>query len=345
MIPWTTNSKKLWLGLDIGSAAIKAVALDLTPRGARLAALDQEPVPPTASATASADAPAEAAAGSRENATSCVAAPLRRLLDRMQIAPHRIARLATAIGGPHVAVSEFEMPPMPKRELRRALPWEARKYLPDEERVFDYEVQPPQDNSERVRVLLASVPHAVIQQHRETLREAGLVPERIEARPIALSLACRGQCPELAPTSRLVLDIGYSGTTIVIGEEGGAFFCRFLEIGLGSSNLVPAGVETEAEAATSTLLLEAANGAGGLLEELGLETRRSIAFFGNQNKGSSIEQVVLTGGGAMHPELVTAVESLLQLPVRRFAYKGNSAVPCIEPTHAVSYGLAMRLGQ
>lgn len=347
MMPWTTHTKKIWLGLDLGSAAVKAVALDLTARGPRLAALDQEPIAAGCGATPAAAAPDAAAAA--DGGTGAAVPALQRLLDRMQIVPQRVARLATAIGGPHVTVSEFDMPRMPQRELRRALPWEARKYLPDEERVFDYEVQPPRPDSDRVRVLLASVPPAEMQQHRNLLQAVGLVPERIEAQPIALSLACHGQNGDIAPASRLVLDIGHAGTTLVIGEECGPFFCRFLEIGLGAAALVPAGVaddtDTEAGGPTSALLCEAASGGGGLLEELVLETQRSIAFFTHQNPGAHIQQVVVTGGGAMHADLVRVLGEQLELPVQRFGYKGNNAVPSIEPTHAVSYGLAVRLGR
>jgi len=51
----------------------------------------------------------------------------------------------------------------------------------------------------------------------------------------------------------------------------------------------------------------------------------------------------LAGGGATSEPLISALGAVLGVPVTTFGYRGNRAVPIIEPTHAVAYGLAIRV--
>jgi len=89
---------------------------------------------------------------------------------------------------------------------------------------------------------------------------------------------------------------------------------------------------------------EARQGEGPLLEELVLEVRRSMAFFGSHYNSNNIERLILTGGGAAHEPLVHSLGTQLGIPATPFAYRGNQAVPRIEAPFAVAYGLAVRLG-
>ena len=333
-----TRSDQVMLGLDIGTASVKAVTLVSSPKGARLAGADQEPIPPHDEDTLIQDA------------KPSIVAAIKRLLDRMQLEPRQVARLASSVGGANVTVGEFEMPRMKPRDLHKAIPWEARKHLPDDARVFDYEML--EDNGvDKVRILLASVPEGQLEHHMELLCTADLQPGRVEATPIALSLACSRLRRGAASDACVVLDIGRTGTTLVIGEERGPFFSRFLDIGLGSraQALVTAGGDAHEEAATApggeaALVEEARRGEGPLLEELVLEVRRSMAFFGSHYNANSIERLILTGGGATQAPLMQTIGAQLGIPVTPFVYRGNQRVPLVEAPYAVAYGLAVRLG-
>jgi type IV pilus assembly protein PilM len=332
------RSDQVLLGLDIGSGSVKVVALTWGPKGARLAAADQEAIP-----LHDEDSPLL-------DSKPSTAAAIRRLLERMQIEPRHVARLASSVGGANVTVGEFEMPRMKPRDLHKAIPWEARKHLPDDARVFDYEML-DDTAADTVRILLASLPQEQLEHHMDLLRAVDLQPERIEATPIALSLACSRLRRSAASDACVVLDIGRSGTTLVIGEESGPFFSRYLDIGLGSraQALVTAGGEPHDESPTppggeAALVEEARRGEGPLLEELVLEVRRSMAFFGSHYNSSSIERLFVTGGGATHAPLVQTIGSQLGIPVTPFVYRGNQKVPLVEAPYAVAYGLAVRLG-
>lgn len=332
------RSDQVMVGLDIGTASVKAVALLWGRKGARLAAVDQEAIPPH-----------DEDALIQDSKPSTVAA-IKRLLERMQIEPRQVARLASSVGGANVTAGEFEMPRMKPRDLHKAIPWEARKHLPDDARVFDYEML--EDNGvDKVRILLASVPEGQLAHHMEVLRTADLQPERVEATPIALSLACSRLRRGAASDACVLLDIGRSGSTLVIGEESGPFFSRYLDIGLGSraQALVTAGGDGREEIPTTpggeaALVEEARRGEGPLLEELVLEVRRSMAFFGSHYNANSIERLIVTGGGATQAPLVQTIGTQLGIPVTPFIYRGNHKVPLVEAPYAVAYGLAVRLG-
>jgi len=326
------HAPRYLLGLEVGGSALKAIALCIGAKRPQLAAAASEPSPP-------------------EDASDEVwVATLQRLLDRCGIAARDVARLATAVSGPRVSLTTFEMPRLVPRELRRALPWEARKHLPDEDRVCDYTVLADTPDATIHRVLLASIPRADFERHLGILRAAGLEPEHVEPAALSLTRACRRLRGDIPAAACLVLDVGHRGTTLVLGDEHGEFFARFLEVGLAlrTPALVPAGdVEDDGDATAlepdlPQLVADAQSGGGEQLDELVLETRRSVAFFASQRAVPAVGQLVLAGGGATSDALVSALGTALGVPVTTFGYRGNRAVPQIEPTHAVAYGLAIR---
>jgi type IV pilus assembly protein PilM len=320
----TPRDGKFLLGLDVGRAAIKAVALARTAHGPCLAAAGEIPV--------AAPAGGDAGNGGSSGAAAATRDAIAQLLDRLGIAPPCVARVATALGGASVVVGEIEVPRMPARELRRALPWEVRKHVPDEEWVVDHEVLGPDAaDPGKVRVRYAGVDRTQLEARIALLRQVGLEAQHVEPAAASLARACHGLLADLPAETRLGLDIGQSGTTLVIGAEDGALLSRYLEIGLGT----PAGDEPE--------LVRQARLGGESLDELVLEVRRSIAFFASHHGGSRVARAVLAGGGAVYPPLAVALAARLDVPVRTFAYRGNHAVPRLEPPWAVAYGLAARL--
>jgi type IV pilus assembly protein PilM len=282
-------------------------------------------------------------------------AALQRLLDRCGIQAGDVARMATAVGGPRVVLTTFEMPRLTPRELRRALPWEARKHLPDDDRVCDYTLLEDAPDVAVHRVLLASIPRLDFERHLSLLRGAGLTPEHVEPAALSLARACRRLRGDVPATACLLLDIGHRGTTLVLGDERSEFFARFLEVGLAAqAPAVVAAGDFDADAGTGAgpgpgdaavpqLLADASSGGGEHFDELVLETRRSLAFFSSQRAAPPVARVILAGGGAMSERLCAAVGDALGVPLIPFGYKGNRAVPVVEGTHAVAYGLAIRM--
>ena len=91
----------------------------------------------------------------------------------------------------------------------------------------------------------------------------------------------------------------------------------------------------------------------GLAGELGSEVRRTIEYFQVQNKGSVVNKVILTGGGAMLAGLPDMLSAKIGLPV--MPHDLGTVVdihPSIDYTYfnslsgqlAVAVGLALRGG-
>jgi Tfp pilus assembly PilM family ATPase len=140
------------------------------------------------------------------------------------------------------------------------------------------------------RVLLASIPRADFERHLGILRAAGLEPEHVEPAALSLTRACRRLRGDIPAAACLVLDVGHRGTTLVLGDERGEFFARFLEVGLAlrTPALVTASEVENDGNATALGRPAAANRRCAVgrraIDELVLETRRSLAFFVSQRE-------------------------------------------------------------
>src|SRR5688500_10737263 len=103
------------VGLDIGSSAVKAVALKRGRGGWSLVAAGEAPLPEGSLQDGSAAEP------------TAVSAVVSQLLDSMKM---RRARVAAALSGHAVIVKRLSLPSMSQAELNEAIPWEAEQYIP-----------------------------------------------------------------------------------------------------------------------------------------------------------------------------------------------------------------------
>ena len=118
------------VGVDIGSSAVKAVALRKGRGGWSLLAAGESPLP----------------AGSVHEGTvaepAAVSEAVSQLLDSMRL---RRAKVASALSGHAIIVKRLSLPAMSDAELSDAIPWEAEQYIPFDlsEVQLDYQVVSP----------------------------------------------------------------------------------------------------------------------------------------------------------------------------------------------------------
>lgn len=290
------------LGVDIGTASIKAV--ELKKMGDRFAmrnygileTKDYLDHPNAAIQTSSLKLSEGDAAGT-----------LRLLLREMK--PKTNLAVATL---PSFAsfTTALDFPDLPREETEKAIRFQAAQYIPipmdqvslEWRKVGEYA---DKEGKKHQRILLTAAPNDVIKSYERVFKLAGLRLIALEHEAFAIA---RGLKSSLTDATALVLDIGAEATTIVIIGKGGVEYVgtadvsgiyltqalsRSLEISMSRSEELKrrrglAG--TGADSELSTILLP-------FLDVIIQETRRVKELYEAQF-GKKVEKIFCVGGGA-----------------------------------------------
>jgi len=249
-----------------------------------------------------ADFPSEGAGSWAEKAGIA----LRGLLADQGLKPRDLGRVLVAVSGPSVHLRQVEMPVLSETELRSSLRYEARQHLPLEnlgEAALDCQVIEgmAREEGSKQSVLMVGAPDSLVQSRIQVLNGAGIDPEVVDVAPLALLNALEGSDPEAMVPGRTVAiaDLGHSASTLVFNRRGGAVYSR------------------------SVAAIDNGNSGG---KELAQAFRETAQFYAQMNERRTIDQLYLTGGGALIEDLSVALADRLKLPVavldatRRLAY-------------------------
>ena len=167
---------------------------------------------------------------------------LKRLLKGLRLKGRRLGRVASAVGSNQLYLRQVALPALSPEDLRRALPYEARKHFPLDtlpDPLLDVQVlgekapaeaasAPPEgtgrESAEPTRqVLLAAVPRKQRDEVLKALDVAGIEPDRVDAEPLpalntVLDLEERGEEPVA------VAGLGAQGSFLAaVTREGGVY--------------------------------------------------------------------------------------------------------------------------
>ncbi|MFA6133710.1 MAG: pilus assembly protein PilM [Phycisphaerae bacterium] len=215
---WAKN-KRQPIALDIGADSIKMLQLDSTKQGPRVAAWGYKPLAKTAD-------PAQW----RQQVVAGVA-ELRRQ------GGFEGRKVVTALSCSELAIKSLRMPAMPEAEMRNALKWEAQERLGFEvaDDQFNFlsagEVRSGNDTCQEI--ILLAVEGKTIEAHTALLAEMKLTPVFIEAAPIVVYRVLGRSLPRKSddPGISVVVDVGYSGTRVVVGRGEQVVFIKSIELG------------------------------------------------------------------------------------------------------------------
>lgn len=268
-----------------------------------------------------------------------------------------------------VFTSVVEMPRMPEEELRQAIEFEAKKYvpLPLEEVALSWsliEDRPSKkitnegglssfaSENSKTKVLLTAVPTIIIDNYVKVLHEADLEPEALEIEALSLIRSLVGE--DLS--TMLLIDIGAKNSSINLVDNG------YLRL---SKNLTVGG-DTVTTSIAQSLSVNFAR-AEQFKKDFGLtsqgqqipqimrpildiiknEAMQLINLF--ESRGQQINRILLSGGGAKLPSLVDYFQILgkpvsLANPFSRVTFPPElkSVVEPLGLSLAAAIGLAMR---
>ncbi len=253
----------------------------------------------------------------------------------------------------------IEMPYLSEDELAKAIPFEARKYVPIplEEVVLDWSIIGVTGEGVRptVQVFLAAVPKDETVRYQSIMTGAGLNLKALELENSALIRALLGN--DLAPTA--IVNIGGRSTSIVIVSKGYERLSHNYEVGgfeITKSIARSLNVSLEkADELKKKLGMKAIDeniinkAMSSLIDMMAFETKKTLSSFEN-SKGEKVARVLLVGGVVNMPNFLNYFKQKLGQEV----FAGNAFARIIYPqglkaeigelasTFAVAAGLAMR---
>lgn len=348
------QSKNRYLGVDIGTSNLKIVELNRWKGGVNLATY-----------------------GAIDLADDVIRSDSPAVQEKIYKSLKRIVKESGAKGSAAIAslpgfsvfTTILNLPRMEEEELASAVKWESKRYIPFpiEEIILDWEVimpKSPQRNQkvealkpqEGIEVFLTAVPKNIVKRYGDIFKRADLELVGLEPEAMALARALVDARKEGA----MIVDIGATATEICIIEDG--FPKLNLSIDMGGNAL------TRVIAHSLQVSFERAEqfkkDFGVSREKMGGEIPRAIKpvidvivekirhclnLFYNRG-GSSVSQIILSGGSAKLPEFTSYLSLFLDNKIVVADPWSKIIIPQelkkildeLGPTFDVAVGLALR---
>ena len=267
--------------------------------------------------------------------------------------------------------TNFDLPPMTKEELPQAVRYEARQHvpLPLGEVTLDWQIiegdAVPEQKKTKLKILLVAVPNEVINQYKEIARLCDFQLQALEAEVFGLSRALISQ-EERRVVS--IIDIGAQSTTCSIidkralrisysfdmaGNELTDRIAKSLSVdytaaknfkekyGLREDSL-PHSLETPLPKSVRDILLPLVDVILGEVERIGRNYSASC--------GKEIQKFIIAGGEAVLPGMKEYFEERLSKEVEiANPFSGifyppilENTIKAIGPSYAIAVGMALR---
>lgn len=279
------------------------------------------------------------------------------------------SRVVSSLPNSVVFTSVIEMPKIPEDELKEAIEYEAKKYvpLPLEEIALSWSVIDQKagkitkdtnlgtfnkSDSTKSKILLTAVPTVVIDNYLKVFELAGLEPDALEIEALSLIRSLIGNESKII----LLVDIGAKNTSINLVDGGYLRLSKNLSVGGDTVTTSIAQSLNVNFARAEQFKKDFGLSAQGqqipqmmrpILDIIKNEAQQLIGIF--ESRGERIDKILLSGGGAKLPHLADYF-SILGKPVVQ-ANPWSKIIfspklkPIIEPQGlnlAVAVGLAMR---
>jgi len=345
------GKRKMVLGLDIGTSAVKFADLKDSGRGYHIENMGLTPLPPETIVD-----------GSLMDATTVVEA-IGELISHYKI---KKREAAVSISGHSVIVKKITLPKMTESELEENIAVEAERYISfdinDVNMDFQILSTPEKDMGEHMEVLLVAAKKDFVNDYITIVREAGLSPMIIDIDAFALQNVYELNYPLEIGDLVALCDIGASIMNLNIVRGGKSLFTRDISIG---GNLYTEEIQKELsvnfeEAEDLKLGGSSEKGSPHIIDKvfnkvssnIALEIAKSLDFFTATFPDEKVARLYLTGGCAKAHRLQEVVHERVNIPVAILNPFANIAVNprIVDPEYlkeisslmTVSVGLASR---
>lgn len=352
--------KKNYVGVDIGSSAVKMVECAAHGNRARLVTYGY------------AEAELNVMHASSMEDEKRAASVVKKIFEDAHISTKKTI---AALPNFSVFSSIISLPYMSKKELAQAVVWEAKKFvpLPIEDMVLDWrpldsgkpkEKEKKKEESEEEdvskqeyqRILITAAPKDLVERYVRIFKMAELELVAMETESFALERALVGRDPSVI----MLVDLGSFSTDISIVESGIPVLSRSIDVGgatitqaiAQSLNIAQKRADQfKQDIGFST---QSANNIPDIIENtispIINEIKYSFDLFQGRNKADVVEKIVLTGGSSVVPGLTDYLKNILNInvyvgdPWARVIYPAElkSILQELGPRFGIAIGLSMR---
>ena len=345
------NRSKGVVGLDIGSATIKLVELKEKKGGQfTLQRIGVEPLSP------------EAIVDGSIMDSSLVVDAIQKLNEQTGV---KSPNYAISVSGHSVIIKKIDLPAMDPDELAESIRWEAEQHIPfdiDDVRLDYVTLGEGEVGSETMEVLLVAVKREKVNDYVSVISQSGKSPVIVDVDAFAIQNAYELNY-DLDPLKNVALiNMGAGVSNINIIARGQSVFWR--DISFGGNQFTEALQrefnlsfdQAESLKRGETVGNYTANDARKVLDqisaEMANEIQKTFDFFGATSSEGPVDELVLSGGCALTPNLQEVlrerfgVPTELLNPFRQVQFKESDFnrewLESIAPMLAVSVGLGLR---
>ncbi|MEM8961790.1 MAG: type IV pilus assembly protein PilM [Acidobacteriota bacterium] len=338
------------VGLDIGSATVKLVELRERKGQFNLQRIGVEPLSP------------EAIVDGSIMDSSLVVEAIQKLVNQAGV---KNQQFATSVSGHSVIIKKIELPIMEPDELAESIQWEAEQHIPfdiNDVRLDYVTLSEDEPGRETMEVLLVAVKREKVNDYVSVISQTGKSPVIVDVDSFAIQNAYELNY-QLDPLKVVALvNMGAGVTNINVLARGQSVFWR--DISFGGNQFTEALQrefnlsfdEAESLKRGQTVGSYTANDARRVLDtvsgEMASEIQKTFDFFAATSSEGAPDELVLSGGCALTPNLQEVLRERFGIPVemlnplRDVQYKDSDFnrewLEGIAPMLAVSVGLAMR---
>ncbi|MGL5857824.1 MAG: type IV pilus assembly protein PilM [Angustibacter sp.] len=341
------------IGLDIGTSSVRAAELSFGKRGVTLEKFGQVALAPGAVRDGEVVDPV------------AVADALKQLWTHIKFGHKQVV---LGVANQRVIVRQVDLPALPEKELKEALPLQVQDFLPMpvDQAVLDFfplEEVTESSGQHMLRGLLVAAVREMVLGNVQAVQRAGLAVSSVDLTPFAVLRALGDKGLTDTDTVALV-DVGSRVTNIVVHRGGVPLFVRILLMGgndvteaLSEALGVP---HAQAEAmkqdpnvvAGPDRAPDLARAVDGTTATFVDEVRNSLDYFASSAPaGTYLRRLVLSGGGSRLHGLADRLEAATRLAVEpgnalSGMTVGNTGlspeqIAFVQPLVAVPVGLAM----
>ncbi len=335
-----------YLGVDIGSTSIKIVELKQENNKIKLVTYGFSEKSATSLSENHGD-------------TAYIAGLINRICDESGAASNSaISALPTF----SVFSSVLNLTNVSKKDIPAAVHWEAKKVipLPLDDMILDWkqiEDEKPVKGANNIRVLLTGAPRTLVKKYIDIFKQAQISLLSLETETFSLIRSLLGN----DKSTIMIVELGASTTDVTIVDRSIPILNRSIDVGgiaITKAISRQAGIDFErAEQLKYDLGISAIEGGDSEIPKTIAETiaplvneiKYAINLFQNKNNKQT-EKIVLSGGSALLPNLVSYLAKILDMkviigdPWARIKYPEDlkPLLHEIGPRMSVAIGLAIR---
>jgi type IV pilus assembly protein PilM len=271
--------------------------------------------------------------------------------------------VCTALSGPSMMIKRLQLEVPNPKEIQEQVFWEAENYIPFDhsDLVMDFEMLSRSKDS-LTDVMLVAAKRTVVDSFMGVISDSGLQPKVVDADFFALQNVYEANYPATPGESVALIDIGATGTKMVVLSDGIPVFTK--DSAMGGRTLT-----TEIQRQMGHSLEDAESlklgGAGGIPQEvldilrvgsenLATEIKAALNYYSASSVGAPVGPIYLSGGCSLVPGLPQVIEEVTGRPVQYLNPFGAIAADpaqfsedylrSISALAVIPVGLALRAG-